>query len=170
MPHHSDVARVPPRSSAHGAALLRCTPAAGQRVDDETTDDPRRNHRDPSRSIPDFQHMLHRYLDYVELGEYSGKCTNFTEASGSGFHGYRLIEASKRCERRRRSSSSLRCSTMHAHAREKLNGEGEIERTDDDLLGASCARRRRTEPKLVWPPPADRLSSRWWGAARGCGR
>jgi len=109
MPHHSDVARVPPRLSAHGAALLalHCTPAARRRSSRRRTTIPVEIIAIQQYKHPGFSshgQVLHdhkeSYCYYVELGEYSGKCTNFTEANGSGIHGYRLVQESKRCDDR----------------------------------------------------------------------
>lgn len=88
--------------------------------------------------------------------------------TGSGIHGYKQLNLtattadprkSKRCERRRR-SGGLRQSTMHARAREKLNG-GERGRESWMLAALRCAPLGRS---------ASAFSSRWRGAARGCGR
>jgi len=147
MPHHSDVARVPPRLSAHGAALLRCTarpPRGDDRVDDGRRS-PSKSSRSSSTSIPDFHHMV-RYSTIIKRATATTWNSVNTQANAQILQKqtgpeFTVTDLSKKAndatiERRRRSSSSssLRCSTMHAHAREKLNGEGEIQRSRELMI------------------------------------
>jgi hypothetical protein len=86
---------------------LHCTPAARRRSSRRRTTIPVEIIAIQQYKHPGFSshgQVLHdhkeSYCYYVELGEYSGKCTNFTEANGSGIHGYRLVQESKRCDDR----------------------------------------------------------------------
>lgn len=164
MPRHSDVARVPSRTwRCMIIAACCCTPEAGRRRDIGRLYSPVEiDHRDRRQKHPRFSSTR-----MLQIEVYSGKCTNLTEANGSGIHGYKQFSLTA-------TTAGPRKQTMRAAPAQR--------RPETVYDACTCTRetKRRRAGRESWMLAALRcaplgrsasaFSSRWRGAARGCGR